>query len=131
MFTPNVRLPTAVRLELAVRARLGEDPRVYWFVYLARCADDTFYCGITNDLVARLTAHNTGKGARYTRTRTPIDIVVTRRCASKSRALQLEYRVKQLTRVQKLALIAAPSLFTAMARKVTTRSRVADARRAG
>jgi len=89
---------------------------VAWFVYLARCADDTFYCGITNDLVSRLTAHNAGKGARYTRSRTPIEILVTRRCATKGRALQIEYRVKQLTRVQKLALIATPSRFTALSR---------------
>ncbi|MEO8548326.1 MAG: GIY-YIG nuclease family protein [Kofleriaceae bacterium] len=93
-----------------------------WFVYLARCADDTLYCGITNDLVARLTAHNAGKGARYTRSRTPIEILVTRRCATKGRALRIEYRVKQLTREQKRALVATPTLFTALARAVTTRS---------
>jgi putative endonuclease len=80
---------------------------VAWFVYLARCADDTLYCGITNDLVARLAAHNAGKGARYTRTRTPIEILATRRCMTKSRALQIEYRVKQLSREQKERLIAS------------------------
>ena len=90
-----------------------------WFVYLARCADDTFYCGITNDLVARLTAHNAGKGARYTRSRTPIEILVTRRCMTKGRALQIEYRVKQLTRGQKLELIATPSRFTALSRSAS------------
>lgn len=83
-----------------------------WFVYLARCADDTLYCGITNDVAARLVTHNAGKGARYTRTRTPIEILVVRRCATKSRALVLEYRVKQLPRPQKLRLVTTPSLFT-------------------
>ncbi|MEO6772783.1 MAG: GIY-YIG nuclease family protein [Kofleriaceae bacterium] len=92
---------------------------VPWFVYLARCADDTIYCGITNDLVARLIAHNAGKGARYTRTRTPIEILGTRRCATKGRALRIEYRVKQLTRVQKLELVATPSRFAALARAAT------------
>jgi len=93
---------------------------VAWFVYLARCADDTLYCGITNDVVARLAAHNAGKGARYTRTRTPIEIIVVRRCANKGRALRLEYRVKQLTRTQKQRLVATPALFTALARKRAT-----------
>ena len=93
-----------------------------WFVYLARCADDTFYCGITNDLVARLTAHNAGKGARYTRNRRPIEMLVTRRCTTKGRALQLEYRVKQLTRAQKLKLVATPAGFAALARKSPRRS---------
>jgi putative endonuclease len=79
---------------------------VPWFVYLARCADDTLYCGITNDLAARFAAHNAGKGARYTRSRTPLELVFSRRCATRSRALKLEYRVKQLTRAEKLLLIA-------------------------
>jgi putative endonuclease len=85
-------------------------------VYLARCADATLYCGITNDVDARLAAHNAGRGARYTRTRTPIEILVVRRCASRSRALQLEYRVKQLSRVQKERLIATPALFAGLRR---------------
>jgi len=79
---------------------------VPWFVYLARCADDSLYCGITNDLVARLAAHNAGKGARYTRSRTPIEILVTRRCMTKGRALSIEYQVKQLTRSEKERLVA-------------------------
>ena len=90
-----------------------------WFVYLARCADDTLYCGITNDVVARLAAHNAGKGARYTRTRTPIEILLVRRCATKSRALQLEYRVKQLTRAQKQQLVTTPAFLKALCRTRT------------
>lgn len=78
-----------------------------WFVYLARCADDTLYCGITNDLVARLAAHNAGKGARYTRSRAPVEILATRRCTTKGRALSIEYQVKQLTRSEKERLVAS------------------------
>jgi len=89
---------------------------VPWFVYLARCADDSLYCGITNDLVARLAAHNAGKGARYTRSRIPIEIVISRRCRTKGRALRLEYRVKRLTRAEKQRLIATPALFDALTR---------------
>src|SRR5690606_27845254 len=50
-----------------------------WTVYLVRCADDTLYCGITNDLAGRLAAHEAGKGAKYTRGRGPLVVVATRR----------------------------------------------------
>ena len=77
-----------------------------WTVYLVRCADDTLYCGITNDLAARLAAHEAGKGAKYTRGRGPLELVAHRRCREKGTALRLEYAVKQLDRVQKLQLDA-------------------------
>jgi predicted GIY-YIG superfamily endonuclease len=77
-----------------------------WYVYLARCADGSLYCGITNDLQARLSAHAAGKGAKYTRGRGPLALVYQRRCRDKGRALRLEHEIKQLTRAQKLALIA-------------------------
>ncbi|HUJ57520.1 MAG TPA: GIY-YIG nuclease family protein [Kofleriaceae bacterium] len=93
-----------------------------WFVYLARCADDTLYCGITNDVPARLAAHNAGKGARYTRTRTPLELLAVRRCATRSRALRLEHRVKQLSRAQKQQLVANPSRFAALARTLKRRA---------
>jgi len=99
-----------------------------WFVYLARCGDDTLYCGITNDLAARFVAHNAGKGARYTRARLPIELIASHRCTSKSRALKLEYRVKQLTRRQKERLVAAPAGFRALSRRSSARPAAASAR---
>jgi putative endonuclease len=89
---------------------------VPWFVYLARCADDTLYCGTTNDVAARLAVHNAGKGARYTRARTPIEIVLVRRCASRGGALRLEYRIKQLPRADKQRLVEQPELLASLAR---------------
>ena len=77
-----------------------------WTVYVVRCADDSLYCGITNDLPARLAAHEAGKGAKYTRGRGPLEVVFTRRTRSKSRALRLEHAIKQLPREQKLARAA-------------------------
>ncbi len=77
-----------------------------WYVYVARCADGSLYCGITNDLVGRFAAHDSGKGAKYTRGRGPLVLVYKRRCRDKSRALKLEHSIKQLSRAQKLALIA-------------------------
>jgi putative endonuclease len=77
-----------------------------WTVYLVRCADDTLYCGITNDLAARLAAHQAGKGAKYTRGRGPLTLVAQQRCRDKRVALRIEHAVKQLDRKRKLNLDA-------------------------
>jgi len=91
-----------------------------YYVYLLRCADDSLYCGITNDVAARLHAHSVGKGARYTRGRGPLELVLSRRCRDKGTALRLEYAIKQLDRPAKLALDAAQ--LTRLARR-TARAR--------
>jgi len=75
-----------------------------WVCYLLRCADDTLYCGISNDLERRLAAHNAGEGAKYTRSRLPVAIVHTEPCADKSTALKREREIKRLPRSKKLAL---------------------------
>ncbi|TAN72081.1 MAG: GIY-YIG nuclease family protein [Gallionella sp.] len=76
-----------------------------WFCYLLRCADDTLYCGITNDLEKRLAAHNTGMAAKYTRARGPVALVFVETHADKSAALKREMEIKSLTRAEKLMLI--------------------------
>jgi putative endonuclease len=73
---------------------------------LLRCADDTLYCGITNDLDKRLTTHNAGEGAKYTRGRTPVILVYQESCADKSTALKRELQIKRLPREAKLALFS-------------------------
>ena len=78
-----------------------------WFCYLLRCADDTLYCGITNNLSKRLAAHNAGTAAKYTRTRTPVELVFSETCADRSVASKRELAIKRLTREKKLALILA------------------------
>jgi len=77
----------------------------YW-VYILRCADGTLYTGITDCLERRLAAHNSGRGAKYTRGRVPVALVYREACPDKSAALRREYAVKQLSRGGKLALIA-------------------------
>ena len=72
---------------------------------MLRCADDTLYCGITNDLEKRLAAHNAGTAAKYTRTRTPVKLVYSETCADRSTASKREMQIKKLTREKKLALI--------------------------
>ena len=76
-----------------------------WVCYLLRCADDTLYCGITNDLDKRLAAHNAGIAAKYTRSRGPVELVFTESCIDRSSASKREMEIKKLTRVAKLALI--------------------------
>ena len=72
-----------------------------WQVYLLRCADDTLYCGCTNDLPRRLAAHGRGR-VKYTRGRLPVELAHVERVADKSAALRREYQWKQLRRAEKL-----------------------------
>jgi len=67
-----------------------------WIVYLIRCSDKSLYCGITNNLKNRLIAHNSGKGAKYTRSRRPVELVGASSAMTKSDALKLEHRVKHV-----------------------------------
>ena len=75
------------------------------YTYVLRCADDTLYCGWTNDLAARLDAHNSGKGAKYTRGRGPVELAYSEMFGTQSEAMQREAAIKRLTRPQKQALI--------------------------
>ena len=75
------------------------------YTYILRCADGTLYTGWTNDLEKRLKAHNSGTGAKYTRSRLPVELVWYETYDDKINAQRREYAVKQLTRAQKLALI--------------------------
>lgn len=77
-------------------------PQKNWVVYLVRCCDQSLYCGITNDLEKRLETHNLGKGAKYTRSRIPVDIFGTSLKLTKSDALKLEHRIKRTPANRKL-----------------------------
>jgi putative endonuclease len=92
-----------------------------WFVYLARCADGTLYCGVAKDVAARLAQHDAGKGARYTRGRGPLVLVAKRRCASRGDALRLELAVKALPREEKERLVNARR-FRALSSELASRN---------
>ena len=92
-----------------------------WSVYLARCADESLYCGIAVDVGARVAAHDAGRGARYTRGRGPLTVIAVRRCREKGIALSIEHAIKQLPRADKLALAAAPGRLAAIARGIYRR----------
>gem|GEM_PF-578202 len=72
------------------------NPNKNWVVYLVRCADQSLYCGITNNLEKRLESHNLGKGAKYTRYRIPVELLGTSSEMTKSDALKLELRIKRM-----------------------------------
>lgn len=76
-----------------------------WKLYILRCGDGSLYTGITNDLVQRLEQHRSGKGAKYTRGRGPLELVYSEECASKSDALKREAAIKALPRTEKMKLI--------------------------
>jgi predicted GIY-YIG superfamily endonuclease len=81
-----------------------------WWVYIVQCADQSLYTGIATDLMGRIKTHNSGKGAKYTKTRLPVTLVYQEPCVDRSSASRREYAIKQLTRKRKLALIAQTSL---------------------
>ncbi len=67
-----------------------------WVVYLVRCVDESLYCGITNDIERRLVAHNSGKGAKYTKSRMPVEMAGVSSKMTKSEALKFERHIKQI-----------------------------------
>lgn len=75
------------------------------FTYIVECSDHTLYTGWTNDLEKRITAHNEGKGAKYTKTRRPVRLVYFETFATKEEAMSREYAIKRLTRKEKLKLM--------------------------
>ena len=76
-----------------------------WKLYILRCKDGSLYTGITTDVEKRLAAHNSGKGAKYTRSRRPVELVYQEDCADHSTALRREMEIKALTREERIKLI--------------------------
>ena len=76
------------------------------YAYMVECSDGTLYTGYTNDLEKRIKAHNSGKGAKYTRSRLPVTLVYFEEYETKELAQSREWHIKRLTRAKKLELIA-------------------------
>ena len=75
------------------------------YTYMVKCSDGTLYTGWTTDLEHRVKAHNDGEGAKYTRSRRPLELVYYEEYATKAEVMKREYSIKQLTRKQKEKLI--------------------------
>ena len=76
-----------------------------WLIYIIQCNDNSYYTGITNNLEKRIKNHNLGTASKYTRVRLPVKLVYTENNYDRSSASKREYEIKQLTRIQKEALI--------------------------
>ncbi|MBR5319393.1 MAG: GIY-YIG nuclease family protein [Peptococcaceae bacterium] len=77
-----------------------------YYTYMVLCSDSSLYTGYTDDLVRRVRAHNSGKGAKYTRSRRPVRLVYWEKFSTKQQAMQREYAIKQWPRRQKLQLLS-------------------------
>ena len=89
-----------------IKKRGKEQPaeEMNWMVYILRCKDNTLYTGATDDIERRFKAHNSGKGAKYTRGRSPVELIYCESCADKPAALRREAAIKRMSRARKLAL---------------------------
>lgn len=88
-------------------ATIERSPPTGWVVYIVRCADDSLYTGITTDLTRRVEQHNSGKGARYTRSRSPVAVVYQEAVLTVGDALRRERAIKALPRTGKEQLVRA------------------------
>ena len=75
------------------------------YVYMLSCADESLYTGYTTDVEQRVDEHNAGKGAKYTRGRTPVEVVHIEAFDTRSAAMSREYEIKQLSRAEKERLV--------------------------
>lgn len=80
------------------------------YTYIVRCSDGTLYTGWTNDLKKRLEIHNSGRGAKYTKVRRPVELVYYEAFETKEEAMSREWHIKRLSRSEKLKLIEASDL---------------------
>ena len=76
------------------------------YTYMLKCSDGTLYTGWTNDLEKRVEAHNSGKGAKYTKARRPVELAYYEEFETKEQAMKREYAIKQLGRKEIQKLIA-------------------------
>ncbi|TLN00137.1 GIY-YIG nuclease family protein [bacterium] len=76
-----------------------------YFTYIVRCRDGVLYTGYTNDINERINKHNRGEGAKFTRGRTPVELIYWEEYPTREEAMQREWAIKQLDRKQKLTLV--------------------------
>lgn len=81
------------------------------YTYIVKCSDETLYTGWTNDLEKRLRAHNSGKGAKYTKNRRPVELVYFEEYDTKQEAMKREYAIKQLPREKSSLLFDVVRVF--------------------
>ncbi len=95
---------------LITLAELAKIKKPLWYVYILKCADSTYYTGITNNIEKRIACHENGHGAKYTKGRGPFKLVFQESHPDRSRASQREREIKKLSLNQKKHLIESPKL---------------------
>jgi len=93
--------------------RMEQKEASFFYAYMLRCADETLYSGYTTDLKRRVAAHNSGTGAKYTRSRRPVELVWVEKYSTKHEAMQREAALKKLKRADKLRLLEQASTYAA------------------
>jgi putative endonuclease len=88
------------------KRRKGAVRKAAWSLYILECCDGSLYTGISNDVRARLAAHQKGRGAKYTRAHLPVTLRYVEKCGTRGRAMRREYEVKRLPRKKKLELLS-------------------------
>lgn len=76
-----------------------------WQVYMVRCSDDSLYTGVTNTLEGRIAVHNSGQGAKYTRSRRPVTLVYAEHAENRGAAQRREHAIKRLSAADKETLV--------------------------
>ncbi|MFA5645629.1 MAG: GIY-YIG nuclease family protein [Candidatus Ratteibacteria bacterium] len=87
----------------------AEGKETAWYVYMLRCCNNAFYTGITTDVSRRITEHLAGKGGKFTRSFTPVELVFMERCRTKAEALIREASIKRMRKKEKKEMIAGYS----------------------
>jgi len=95
----------SIGLGNAKRRRRKDMATKLWFVYVVQCRDSSYYTGVSTDVQHRVDTHNTGKGAKYTRSRRPVRLMWHKQFPSQSDALKFEASFKRLTRIQKTGFL--------------------------
>jgi putative endonuclease len=85
-------------------------PKAAWHLYVAECADGSYYTGIAKDVEARIDTHNRGKGSKYTATHRPVKLLFQEPQADYSAALRREYQIKTLSKERKTRFVAGETL---------------------
>jgi len=91
-----------------------------WVVYILRCSDKSLYTGITNNIEKRFSAHNQGTGAKYTRSRRPVKLLVTSKKMERGDAMRLEIKIKKLPKTKKIDALKKTASRTRKKREVKT-----------
>jgi putative endonuclease len=95
--------PAAPRTRERKRSAAKKAP---WFLYILECGDGSLYTGISNNVEKRLTCHQSGKGAKYTRTHQPVKLMYVEKCGAQGKAMSREREVKRYPKKKKLALFS-------------------------